>query len=119
MILNLTQHGATAEQAEAGVVEPQSKGVVQSLLTFNTLPTVTEITERAKKLAILARAEGATAVMIGGAPFLMGALQDTLMEFDITPLFAFSVRESVETENADGSVSKTAVFRHLGFVKVF
>jgi len=56
--------------------------------------------------------------MIGGAPFLMSALEDALVIAGITPLYAFSVRESVEAEQADGSVRKVAVFRHLGFVEV-
>jgi hypothetical protein len=35
---------------------------------------------------------------------------------DITPLYAFSVRESVEQALADGSVRKVNVFRHAGFI---
>lgn len=57
-ILNLTQHAATPEQQAAGVVDfaPEIKAQVQSLLTFDTLPTSSEIHARAKKLAGVAAA---------------------------------------------------------------
>jgi len=118
MILNLTQHAASQEQVEAGVIEPQNKEAVKSLLTFKTLPTATEIAERAGKLAIIASESGCESAMIGGAPFLMGALQETLSGFGVKPVYAFSQRESVDQTQADGSVRKVAVFRHLGFVEV-
>ena len=54
--------------------------------------------------------------MIGGAPFLMATLADELAKASIYALFAFSTRESVEQVQPDGSVRKTAVFRHQGFV---
>ncbi len=116
MILNLTQHAPTPEQVEAGVGQPLL-GIAE-LLTFNSLPTATDIHNRAWDIAQLAREycdEGRTA-MIGGAPFLMKALEEHLRYAKIQPLYAFSVRESVETVKADGSVSKTAVFRHVGFI---
>jgi hypothetical protein len=53
--------------------------------------------------------------MIGGAPFLMAHLQYDLFEKRIKPLYAFSVRESVENTLPDGRVIKTAAFKHLGF----
>lgn len=61
------------------------------------------------------------AVMIGGAPFLMGPLERALKELPYPPEwvgYAFSTRESVDEKQADGSVKKIAVFRHRGFVKV-
>jgi len=118
MILNLTQHAASPEQIEAGVIEPKNKEAVKSLLTFKTLPTVTDVAERAGKLAIIASESGCKSAMIGGAPFLMGALQETLAGFGVNPVYAFSQRESVDQTQADGSVRKVAVFRHLGFVEV-
>jgi hypothetical protein len=54
--------------------------------------------------------------MIGGAPYLMAPLEVALRAHGITPLYAFSVRESVEQTQPDGSVRKIAVFRHGGFV---
>jgi len=115
MILNLTQHQGTPEQ---GVVEPTEKGRVQALLTFSSLPSREEISERAAELAAIAEAAGATAAMIGGAPYLMAPLEASLRGRGIRPLYAFSVRESVETTDPDGTVRKTAVFRHKGFVEV-
>ena len=54
--------------------------------------------------------------MIGGAPFLMGPLEAALLKDNRVPVYAFSVRESVEAPQADGSVRKANVFRHGGFV---
>ena len=120
-ILNLTQHEATKEQIEAGVIEPASKGYIRELLTFEELPSQKELERRAKELAWLAeayRSEGITKVMIGGAPYFMSTLEKVLKEHGFTPLYAFSKRECIEEKRPDGSVKKTQVFRHIGFVEV-
>lgn len=122
-ILNLTQHRATPEQISAGVVEPEEgKKKIQRLLTFEDLPTPEVIQERAEALArvaeLLTKEYSHDAVMVGGAPYLMSALEKALKERDLTPLYAFSKREVVEEQLSDGSVKKTQVFKHLGFVEV-
>ena len=118
MIINLTQHEATPEQIAAGVVEPspETKAKIQQALTFDTLPSQAEIAAAAASLAWLADESGEAVAMIGGAPFLMSALEEVLTEIGIRPIYAYSRRESVEQTQADGSVRKAAVFRHLGFV---
>lgn len=113
-ILNLTQHSATAEQVAAGVIT-YAPGAVKALLDFQTLPTVSDVWQRARQLAQLAKASGASHAMIGGAPFLMKELEFQLLAVGVSPLYAFSVRESVESTQPNGSVVKTAVFRHVGF----
>ena len=127
MIYNLTMHVATQAQLDAGVVEPSDsdkKGIID-LLTFDALPTRGEIRYRADRLAnIVANqcdSEGDYVLfsdaMIGGAPYLMASLEYVLGEACIKPLYAFSVRESVESTEPDGSVVKRNVFRHMGFVE--
>lgn len=121
-ILNLTQHAASAEQRQAGVVDPSPRDaeIIRSASTFDTLPTTNEVREQAEELSAIANsalAENPSAVMIGGAPFLMAPLERALVEIGLTPVYAFSRRESVEETLADGSVAKRAVFRHLGFVE--
>lgn len=124
MILNLTQHQATPEQVAAGVVDlpPAEREALSVLLTFETLPTRQEIEGRASDIADLAAYSGLAdsphvgAAMIGGAPYLMPSLEKALQAVFITPLYAFSVRESVEQALADGSVRKVNVFRHAGFI---
>jgi len=123
-IINLTQHQATPEQVAAGVVEPSNKRSIKDLLTFPAsdaddpqgVPSAADIESAAEVLAMRAADEGATHAMIGGAPFLMAPLERALRAEGITPLYAFSRRESVEEVQEDGSVTKTQVFRHLGFV---
>mgnify|MGYP000849113700 FL=1 len=131
MILNLTQHVITDEQKAQLVVEPRmTKAKIQKLLTFEEIPTREEIEARAKELARIATSEASmyagdtdnriwiTRVMIGGAPYLMSALEKALRESGFTPVYAFSKRESEEIPQPDGSVRKIAVFRHIGFVEV-
>lgn len=126
MILNLTQHNATPDQIESGVVElpSQKKKLLTNLLTVNDLPTKTEIQDRCASIAFLAIHNGLgddgddviiTEVMIGGAPAMMRPLEDALLGLRIQPLYAFSKRESVESIQTDGSVRKENVFRNVGW----
>lgn len=119
MIINLTQHKATDEQLAAGVVEPvpELKAKIAEALTFDDVQTQVEIGLAAEALAWLADESGEAVAMIGGAPFLMSALEEALTEIGIRPLYAFSRRESVEQVQADGSVRKVAVFKHVSFVE--
>ena len=117
-IINLTQHQATAAQAAEGVFEPKDKTAVQQLLTFEDLPKKEDILARAEALADIAEEEGASSAMVGGAPYLMGELENSLKRRSIQPLYAFSIRESVEETLPTGEVIKKNVFRHLGFVEV-
>lgn len=137
-ILNLTQHPATPEQLAAGVFDPTSeeRAEIVRLLTFEEVPDKSEIKERAYQLALTAyhidRARyrslsteareleerfDSSCALIGGAPYLMSALEEELKKQFILPLYAFSVRESVEQVQPDGSVRKTATFRHQGFIQ--
>lgn len=128
MIVNLTQHPASSEQLASGVfdLEHTARATLREWLTFSTLPTGQEIEERARLLAGVAAGDSRTVdapsgvvyAMIGGAPFLMSALENALIERGITPLYAFSVRESTEQAQPDGSVRKLNVFRHAGFVQI-
>ena len=116
-ILNLTQHTATEEQEKEGVVEPENKKEVQALLTFEEPPTHHEMGERADLLAKLAKEKGFLYVLIGGAPYFMPYLEEALIRHKITPLYAFSKRESIDIHREDGSVEKRMVFKHAGFIQ--
>lgn len=120
-MFNLTQHRATPDQVAEGVFEPAPdvKGEIQKLLTFDGMPTAYEIRDRAISLAYLCAeiTAGVTnKVMIGGAPFLMPALERELRKLGMNPYYAFSAREVVEETAADGTVKKSAVFKHRGFI---
>lgn len=117
-ILNLTQHPATLEQINAGVIEPEDKMKVINLLTFNSLPSKDILATNAHLLASYARKCGAKKVMLGGAPFFMPFLERALKGMDIEVLYAFSVRDSKEEVQPDGSIRKVNFFRHAGFVAV-
>ena len=127
-ILNLTQHLATPDQKDAGVVDLPELGrqQLQKLITFETLPDDTELSDRAYAVASLAAqyielmtltdGEPVNTVLIGGAPYFMVPLEIALAHAGLFAVYAFSVRESVETHNPDGTVTKRNVFKHAGFV---
>lgn len=120
MIINFTQHKATEDQIAAGVIDPIPVDVRNGILTFNEIPTYSDIRSRAHEAAIIISkvAEKGDKVMIGGASFFMGALESALKEVDLVPVYAFSERVSVDTIQPDGSVIKTSKFVHKGFVEV-
>jgi hypothetical protein len=125
-ILNLTQHLATRDQVAAGVVDLSGRDLERllSAITFDDLPSEREIRQRAKKVLDLVHRHPVKvgnylmlpAVMIGGAPYFMPVLQRVLKEEGCEVLYAFARRESVDTVSPDGSIHKTSVFRHAGFV---
>lgn len=120
-IINLTQHKAAPDQSAAGVVDLEEpyRTKLKELLTFDVLPTASEIYTIASMIALMAnkRMPDVKNAMIGGAPFLMSSLEFALNTYGIDPLYAFSVRESVQETMPDGSIEKTTVFRHIGFVE--
>jgi len=120
-ILNLTQHAATPEQIAAGVVNLPAdvRAEVSRLLTFEELPDYDEVRCRAWHLANIVREHvgSGDAVMLGGAPYLMGPLETNMRAIQVRAVYAFSRRESVEQVQPDGSVRKVNVFRHAGFVQ--
>ena len=127
-IVNLTQHPASAEQVAAGVVDlpSEAREALIALLTFPSIPDAEEILDRAHDIAELACFNGLggddeedpfpSQAMIGGALWLMAPLSEELRLRSISPVFAFSVRDTEEVTQPDGSIRKTAVFRHAGFV---
>lgn len=122
VIWNATQHLATPEQREQGVVDLPAKAREKlcQLLTFEELPSSIQLRGRSISVVGLLADAGAKCgdrVMLGGAPFFMEALSRNCRECALVPVFAFSRRESVEKQMPDGSTVKTAVFRHLGFVE--
>lgn len=114
-VLNLTQHNSTPEQ---GCVEPVNKEAVKAALTFDSIPNSVEMYDRAVFLAGVCKEVNASKAMIGGAPFFMSTLERVLIANGIQPLYAFSERVSEEKINADGTVTKINVFKHVGFVEV-
>lgn len=110
-IKNLTQHPPSAGQDGVTAVDPAAA----TLLNFAVLPSSAEICDRAEALATLAA--GFDAAMVGGAPYLMGPLVAALGARGIQPLFAFTERRSVEETLPDGSVRKSSVFHHAGWVQ--
>lgn len=129
-IVNLTQHSSTPEQGCLELPEAD-KNQLKELLTFTSLPTKAEIAKRAMSIAYLAsdflleetleleqeEGEYSLSAMIGGAPYLMGPLEEALKNLGVCPIYAFSERVSEEVIQPDGSVRKVNVFKHLGFVE--
>lgn len=117
-VLNLTQHDASPGHVAAGVVEPADKTAIRAELTFVGGATADDIKSKAEAIADKAVAEGCTKAMIGGAPYLMSALETALSARGIEPVYSFSESNVVTKENPDGSVSRKVEFEHKGFVEV-
>ena len=127
MIINLTQHPTSAEQKAAGVVDlpAQEREALKSLLTFEGISTVQEVLAVAEEVAELACQNGLSGdegdspmpdqAMVGGALWLMAPLCAALRVRSIDPVFAFSARVTSEVTQPDGTVTKVADFKHLGF----
>lgn len=122
--INLTQHKLTEDQivslVSAGFVENNIQvypdPFVKQILTFERLPSMPNIRKTAVTLAQYAKAQAATNVMIGGAPYLMGPLEEELANNGITYHYAFTERKTVEKVNEDGTVEKTSVFVFAGWI---
>jgi hypothetical protein len=118
-IINLTQHFATPSQLQAGVVDlsTSDREKLITLITFTTAPSKGELEDRAMAVAYIAGQNGATSAMIGGAGYFMPHLERMLKRAGISPMHSFTVRETVETPQADGSVKKESIFNHVDWVK--
>lgn len=122
-MLNLTQHALTVEQWRDGAVEPEAdvKAQIQELITFDrsVMEHPEQILNRAKELVSLIKREYplVNQAMVGGALYFMPALVREMKEAGIQPYFSYTDRVSQETHNPDGSVTKTLVFKHLGWVE--
>lgn len=136
IIINLTQHKMTADQYQYNgtklkeltyeIPEEQEdhEKELKALLNFHELPSkdainlrVMQITAFALNHFMGAAIENNRYALIGGAPYLTAPLAEALKKVGIVPLYAFSKRESVETTQPDGSVVKTSVFKHAGYVE--
>ncbi len=141
-IINLTQHYATEEQKKEGVIDlPEAlHNRVKELLNFVELPSASDMKFRAielqdivvefimskeklsnfdETLDFLDSHTGKYKVMLGGAPFFMSILENSFgYVLNMPVVYAFSVRESVESVDENGNVKKVSVFKHKGFVEV-
>ena len=143
MIVNLTQHKLTTAQRVAGAVEldvpshklrtiekPDGKGGTlyrnerkEDYLTFHIPPKPSWIVHNAGALCRMAidhrwASDQPKWALLGGAPYLMSVLEKLLVSQHIQPVYAFTRRESVETVDSDGTVTKTSKFAFGGWVKL-
>lgn len=117
-ILNLTQHRATPDQIEAGVIDLKEvdRAIFSDIITFKKLPNRLQIAAAVSMAVSLCARYYAEKAMIGGAPFLIEPMVTGLKKSSIQPVFAFSKRVSKEVVKDDGTVEKVSVFKHEGFM---
>ena len=121
MILNLTQHNATADQINVGIndLTVDFQTALKGLLTFPTQYTRADLEYRALQIHELVRdfcgtsEEVLEGVMIGGMPSFMPVIESVLISKGIKVGYACTERKSVDKE-VDGKIIKTAVFVHAG-----
>ena len=122
MILNLTQHNATADQINVGIndLTVDFQTALKGLLTFPTQYTRADLEYRALQIHELVRdfcggtsEEVLEGVMIGGMPSFMPVLESVLISKGIKVGYACTERKSVD-KKVDDKIIKTAVFVHSG-----
>ncbi len=78
----------------------------------------TELMSLAKDLSELRSSLDCTIVQLGGSPmflYIAGAIMNGCMSKSVL-LFAHSERVSVDSPQPDGTVIKTSVFKHIGWI---
>lgn len=117
-IINLTQHNATEDQLNAGVIDLQGdlKAALVTAITFPAVYTHEDLVSRAKRVVGIVRDAQVDCqhVMIGGMPSFMPVLQNTLQEAGYRVGYACTDRVSVDVPDGNGGVKKTSVFKHVG-----
>jgi hypothetical protein len=124
VIINLTQHEATEDQKNAGVVniDEKYKSVLIEALNFRAVPDMAAVMFATDQLALIMQwydphLSGDVQFMVGGAPYLMACLTRYAPIYSM--LFACSDRVSEEQHMPDGSVRKVNVFKHIGFTPMY
>jgi hypothetical protein len=118
-ILNLTQHPATQDQIEAGVINlaPADNLELKDLLTFDKIPNRVDLINRCTHIIRIANSYNARMVMLGGAPYLIAELDIAFSLEGYQVVYSFSKRMSIEFTDTDtGEVTKTNIFKHIGWV---
>jgi len=117
-ILNLTQHAATEDQLNAGVIDLQGdlKTALVEAITFPAVYDHEELVSRAKRVVGIVRDSQVDCqhVMIGGMPSFMPVLQNVLQSAGYRVGYACTDRVSVDVPDGNGGVRKTSVFKHVG-----
>lgn len=115
-IANITQHSATQEQIAEGIFDlfPEDRERLNKLLTFSPQYTKVDLQEAAQGVVCILREYDCYAAMIGGLPAFMPVLERAMIEAGMAVSYARSERVSVDQQMPDGTVRKTAVFRHAG-----
>ena len=116
-IINLTQHVSTETQQEQGVIEPKDKEYVKNLITFEEIPTLQDLRNRANLLVEVCREMNVRFALIAGAHWWLIVLEHHLRTHGITPLQSFSKRLSFEHTNENGTVHMVKTFVHAGWIQ--
>jgi len=120
LILNLTQHPATKDQVDVGVVNVTDADLpkLKKALTFDEPPTRLELIRRRQTIVGMASKYNCPSVMLGGAPYLCTELDLSFSLDGYKVLYSFSKRVSIEfKDSTTGEVTKTNVFKHIGWVQ--
>lgn len=128
-VINLTQHTFSQEQlAEfkaAGVKDENiidTNDEIKALITFNGDIDVEIIRERANNVRDYVKKfldydnNVVGYALTGGAPFFQAAVNEACRINGFVAMASYSERVSQERVQADGTIVKSSVFKHKGFV---
>ena len=115
-VVNLTQHLSTTEQQAEGVFDlPEHlREKLVKALTFSAQYCRADLEAAALEVVSLVKEVDCHRAMIGGMPSFMAPLERALIEAGVAVGYARSERVSVDQVQADGTVRKTAIFKHVG-----
>ena len=115
-VVNLTQHLSTTEQQAEGVFD-LPEGLREKLvkaLTFSADYSRDDLEAAAEAIIEIVKEIDCYRAMVGGMPAFMAPLERALIEAGVAVGYARSERVSVDQVQADGTVRKTAIFKHVG-----
>jgi len=123
-ILNLTRHKATEDQKAVGIIDLPHEYIsrINALGTFQPIPTVTQLIERANDIVFVLqeyiRISGmykVDSIMLGGAPYFNAVLDKVLTINGFRPCYPFTFKQSQHSVENNKTVS-TTVYKHMGLV---
>jgi hypothetical protein len=123
MILNFTKSDPTIEERAAGVGQTSQR--IRDMLTFETIPTLDDVKERAAALRMWVESQviqnnltAPVQVMIAEPVYLMSSLERELMDYGFVPVYSYGLTSGIEELNEEGYVGTFVRYRHSGFIVI-
>ena len=117
-IINLTQHDATQDQLDAGVVNLIGEAAykLKQAYRFNYVPSAEEKNRRVREIVQIAIDCKAEKALLDGPAWLTSALERELAVHEISAVYSFSMYPIIMTMEGDGTLVKRQRIKHMTFI---